>query len=172
MSDGDPPEFSRLVPLARVGSVPLRQEIAADDGERVALARRFGLVSLDRLHAAVELVRRENGLILLEGEIEAAFVQECVITLDPLPGSLTEQFTLLFGPPEAEAAAGGAAGDDTAFEPLAGDRIDIGEAVAQELSLRLPAFPRCPDAPVEIAEPAAGSTPFAALARLLPEEPG
>ena len=171
MSDGNPPEFSRLVPLARVGSVPLSQEIAADAGERVALARRFGLLSLDRLHAAVELVRRENGLILLEGEIGAAFVQECVVTLDPLPGSLAERFTLLFGPPEAEAAAGGAAGD-AAFEPLAGDRIDIGEAVAQELSLRLPAFPRVPDAPAETAAPAPGSTPFAALARLLPGERG
>ena len=40
-----------------------------------------------------------------------------------------------------EAAAGGVE-DEVAFEPLIGEAIDIGEAVAQEFSLALPRFPR------------------------------
>ena len=47
----DAPEFSRCVKLARIGSEPYRQRISANEDERVALARRFDLVSLDRLDA-------------------------------------------------------------------------------------------------------------------------
>jgi hypothetical protein len=35
---------------------------------------------------------------------------------------------------------------DPAFEPLEGEAIDIGEAIAQEFSLALPPFPRADDA--------------------------
>ena len=40
-----PPEFSRRVPLARLGPEPFRQDIAAGEAERDALARRFDLVA-------------------------------------------------------------------------------------------------------------------------------
>ena len=60
-----------------------------------------------------------------------------------------------------------------AFEPLAGDTIDIGEAVAQEFSLALPAFPRSPDATVEVEPPATDEAgPFAGLSQLLSRNGG
>jgi uncharacterized metal-binding protein YceD (DUF177 family) len=167
------PEFPRPVPLARVGAEPFRQEIRATLGERAALARRFDLVSLDRLDAVVELMRQGDRTVLLRAEFEAAFEQTCTVTLDPFSSVLVERFTLMYGPPEAEDAASGMAGDEVAFEPLSGDTIDIGEAVAQEFSLALPAFPRSPDAPVEIEPPARDEAgPFAALSRLLPRDGG
>ena len=168
------PEFSRPVALARLGAEPHRQEIAADETERRALAERFDLVALDRLAATVELVRQGHDRILLRATFDARFVQRCVVTLDPVPGTVSERFALLYGPPEAEADAGGSAADDPAFEPLTGDTIDIGEAVAQEFALCLPPFPRRPDADVETppAEPAADTGPFAALARLVDRTSG
>ena len=165
------PEFSRRVMLVRVGSEPYRQHIAAGDRERAALARRFDLVSLDRLEAQVELIRLGERTILLRADFAAEFEQRCAVTLDPVPGLLAERFALLYGPPEIEEAAGGIAGEDVAFEPLTGDGIDIGEAVAQEFSLALPPFPRSPRAGPEPAaetqppEPDPG--PFAVLTRLL-----
>ena len=144
MSAGTP-EFSRLVPLARVGRQPLRQEIAATEGECAALARRFDLVALDRLAATVELVRSGADTILLHAEFEADFVQTCVVTLDPVGGALKESFALRYGPPASEAGDTDPGGD-AAFEPLLGEAIDIGEAVAQEFSLALPPFPRSPEA--------------------------
>ena len=159
-------EFSRLVPLARVGSEALRQEIAATEEERAALARRFGLVSIDRLTSTVELVRRGRDLVLLRAAFDAAFVQDCVVTLEPGPGTASERFALLYGPPEAEEGAVGT-DEDVAFEPLTADVIDIGEAVAQEFSLALPPFPRSAEAAIEAEEPVpVEETPFAALARL------
>jgi len=158
-------EFSRLVPVARLGSEPFGQEIEAGEAERAALARRFNLVSLDRLAASVELVRERGGTILLSAEFTAVFAQECIVTLDPVPGSIAERFALRYGLPEMETAVEN--DDEPAFEPLSGDVIDIGEAVAQEFSLSLPSFPRSIDAIVEVA--AAEDTedgPFAALAPL------
>lgn len=166
------PEFSRRVPLLRIGSEPYRQQISASAAERAALARRFGLVALDRLDAAVELIRQSEELVLLRADFEAAFEQSCIVTLDPIAGALAERFALLYGPPDAEPAAPDVASEDIAFEPLAGDAIDIGEAVAQEFSLALPPFPRSPDANVAAdGEPGApapdGSGPFSGLSRLL-----
>ncbi|MGA8398513.1 MAG: DUF177 domain-containing protein, partial [Stellaceae bacterium] len=73
------PEFSRLVQLNRVGWEPYRQETIASEAERDGLARRFGLLSLDRLTAAIELVREPAGTILLTASFEAAFAQECIV---------------------------------------------------------------------------------------------
>ncbi|HLY47195.1 MAG TPA: YceD family protein [Stellaceae bacterium] len=167
MNSDATPEFSRLIPLARLGATPYRQQITASDAERAALTRRFDLVALDRLCATVELARQGDELFLLQAAFEAEFVQRCVVTLDPVGGAVAARFTLLYGPPEAEAAAEGGAADEIAFEPLAAAAIDVGEAVAQEFSLRLPAFPRRVDAAVEVAPPAPEEGAFAALSRLV-----
>jgi uncharacterized metal-binding protein YceD (DUF177 family) len=162
------PEFSRPVPLTRIGSQPFRQEIAATEAERVALAKRFALISLDRFEAAVELTHESGATILLTAEFAAEFAQECVISLEPVAGSVQASFALRYGPPEAEPKTEG--DDDPAFEPLTGDAIDIGEAVAQEFSLSLPPFPRAPDAAIENALPEPEEeSPFAAVARQKPD---
>jgi uncharacterized metal-binding protein YceD (DUF177 family) len=161
------PEFSRVVRLARLGTDPFRQELAASKAERAALAQRFDLVSLDRLTAVVELVRQGPAMILLRASFAAEFVQSCVVTLDPVEGAVSESFALRYGPPEAEEEAGaGTAEDDIAFEPLAADFIDIGEAVAQEFSLVLPAFPRDPEASLEMDQAEVDDGPFTPLSRL------
>jgi uncharacterized metal-binding protein YceD (DUF177 family) len=166
MSDATP-EFSRLVSLIRLGSEPFRQRIEATAEERQQLSERFELLALDRLVAEVEIRRQSGETILLEAEFEAKFEQCCAVTLEPVRGGITDRFSLVYGPtrdPEQEIALGG---DEPAFEPLTGDAIDIGEAVAQELSLVLPEFPRHPDATIEeftAAEAVEG--PFASLARL------
>ncbi|MGH7108948.1 MAG: YceD family protein [Stellaceae bacterium] len=159
------PEFSRRVALARLGHDPFRQRITASPEECARLARRFGLVALDRLTATVALSRRDGTAVLLEAAIEADFVQECVVSLEPVRGSLKQPFALLYGPTTAESEVA-LAGEGIDFEPLLGETIDIGEAVAQELSLTLPEFPRDPQAAIETdAAASEGEKPFAALAR-------
>jgi uncharacterized metal-binding protein YceD (DUF177 family) len=154
------PEFSRLVPLARLGAAPFKDEIAATPDECAALAARFGLLALDRLAARIVLERRPGDTILLHAAFEAAFTQECVISLEPVAGTVSDEFVLRYGPPDAETDDGA---DEPAFEPLEGEAIDVGEAVAQEFSLSLPPFPHLPDAVIEIDQTADDEGPFAAL---------
>jgi uncharacterized metal-binding protein YceD (DUF177 family) len=160
---GPAPEFSRLVPLVRIDTAPFAQEVAATPEECAALATRFGLLGLDRLAARVVLERKPGDTILLSAEWEAAFTQECVVSLEPVPGTARERFELRYGPADAE---GEDDADAPAFEPLEGDAIDVGEAVAQEFSLSLPPFPHLPDAVIEIGEEAEEEGPFAVLERL------
>jgi uncharacterized metal-binding protein YceD (DUF177 family) len=160
---GPPPEFSRLVPLARIGAAAFEQEIAATQEECAALTARFGLLGLDRLTARVVLERKPGDTILLSAEWEAAFMQECVVSLEPVLGTAHERFELRYGPPDVE---GEDDAEAPAFEPLEGDAIDVGEAVAQEFSLSLPPFPHLPDAVLEIEEMGEDEGPFAVLERL------
>lgn len=160
------PEFSRLVPLARLGFEPFRQRIEATRHEREQLSARLDLVSLDRLIAAVALRRQSREVIRFEAEFEAEFVQSCVVTLEPVPGTICGRFSLVYAPPETAPEEAMSSADEAVFEPLSEDAIDIGEAVAQELSLSLPVFPRCPEASAEIETQAlSGENPFALLDR-------
>lgn len=165
------PEFSRPVRIDTLGSAPRRIAIEADAGERAALARRFGLIALDRLAAEAEL-SADDGRIAATGSIAASVVQACVATGAPLPVTLAAKFALRFVP-EADAAAQEEleldAGDlDTIG--YAGGAIDLGEAAAETLALELDPFPRAPDA--DAALRAAGivdeadTGPFAALRAL------
>jgi hypothetical protein len=157
-----PPEFSRPVAIERIGTTWRTETITADDAERAALATRFGLVDLPALAAEVRLRRARAGrYVEIDGTLRAAVVQTCVVTLEPAPATLAEAFDLLLGPI-------GGAGDDAGGgelvvdldqpEPLDGDAVDIGELVAQQLSLALDPYPRAPDAPpLEAGEAGSGA---------------
>ncbi len=166
------PEFSRTVRIDTLGASPRRLEIEADEGERQALARRFGLVEISRLAAEVE-VSRNNDEVRARGQLQAEVAQSCVATTQRVDSSLEEPFDLLFRPrPEAvgpEEEIELSEGElDVIFH--GGAAVDIGEAVAETLSLGLDPYPRAPGA--EQALKAAGikseeeAGPFGALAAL------
>jgi uncharacterized metal-binding protein YceD (DUF177 family) len=136
-------EFARPIDTTRLPRGESVRDIAATAAERQALARRFDLVSLERLEATVRLRPLADGSIRLAARITAEATQTCVVTLDPVAARIEEEFTLRYAPAEDE--------DDVALdsevetvEPLIGDVIDIGEAVAQQLSLALDPYPHAP----------------------------
>src|SRR5437660_10655190 len=110
------PEFSRLVRLDRIGPQPFQQRIEATPKERERLSRRFDLLSLDRLTATVDICRQSGEIIRLEAAFEAEFVQSCVVTLEPVPGAISDRFSLVFGPPEEEPDALTSGRGEAAFE--------------------------------------------------------
>lgn len=137
-------EFSRPIDVTRLGAAEARYEIVAGEAERVALARRFGLLSLDRLEARVTLRRLAGGMVRMTATLSADLSQTDVVTLDPLPGHVEDEFTLLFAD---EASDAGALDPEAELvEPLEGGHVDIAEAVAQQLSLAIDPYPRAPAA--------------------------
>ncbi len=138
------PEFSRPIDVALLGAAEAHYDIAATEAERLALSKRFDLVSLDRFDAHVTLRRVAGGMIRLSASLAADLVQADVATLEPLPGHVEDDFTLLFG----AGVDDGSTIDPNAelVEPLDDGHIDIGEAVAQQLSLAIDPYPRAPAA--------------------------
>jgi len=169
MSDGasHPPEFSRPADVGRLrpGEESV-YEITAGAPERDALARRFGLLRLDRLGATVRLRRLAGGLLRLTADLSANVVQGCVVTLEPVASHVTDSFSLLYGQSQNDASEVVLNGAAELVEPLEGDVIDIGEAAAQQLSLALDPYPRAPGTELGEASGGMGDSPFAALAKL------
>jgi hypothetical protein len=153
-------EFSRTVAVGWLAEEEIHR-IEASPAERAALARRFGLRALESLGAEVRLAPLERG-VRLDAELAADLVQDCVVTLEPVPARIRERFVLVYG----DAPAG--PDEDVVVEPLENETIDIGEAVSQQLSLALDPYPRAPGAMID-PRWAGGETaeaPFAALAKL------
>lgn len=173
-------EFSRLVAADRVGGDETVKEISASAGERAALAERFGWVSMQRLTAKVRLRRLKRDLIRVSGRYEAELEQPCVVTLEPVPAHVDEEFSQLYaedgGLDEEDGAVIIAPTEEEPPEPVVAGEIDIGEAVVQQLAVALDPYPRAPGAALpevltgsdgsrdEAADERAG--PFAALAEL------
>ncbi len=168
-------EFSRRFALADLGDEEATLEIAADAGERAALARRFGLVALDTLAATVRLQRVGGGLVRVRASCFADVVQTCVVTLKRVAGRIEDSVEVVFAPP-GSAAHGevtvAPVGDDDP-EPLTEDAIDVGEVVAVHLGLALDPYPRRAGAVFsgahsEAADEDSESSPFAGLRNLAP----
>ncbi|MCB2046575.1 MAG: DUF177 domain-containing protein [Novosphingobium sp.] len=167
------PEFSRLLDLARPGT-PSRQ-LEANAQERAALARRFGLVSIERLVAGLEL-DIDGGVVSASGHLSAAFTQSCAVSGEDMPIVAEEELALRFVPqgsyaPDEEVEL---SGDDCDEIEYAGGVIDLGEAVAQSLALAIDPFATGPDAErvrkeVGLDEPER-ENPFAVLKGLKPQE--
>ena len=145
----DTPEFSRPVGAGATEHADIVRHLEADAHERSGLARRFGLESIERLEADVRLRRVRAGRVLeVSGSLSASVTQTCVVTLEPFPSEVTETFRALY---DLEPRAGTIADEidldpdsDEAIEPLVEGRVDVGELVAQHLSLALDPYPRAP----------------------------
>jgi len=135
------PEFSRPVELGRLGGREALYPIAATPVEREALARRFDLLALEQLEAEIRLERLARGIVRLTGRLQAEVVQACVVSLEPVTSRLSEEFAVLYGPGDSGEAVV-MDYESEIVEPLEGNVIDIGEAVAQQLALALDPYPR------------------------------
>jgi len=161
-----PPEFSRPIEVARLRRDEQSFEIAANKAERAALAKRFDLMALDSLTAVVRLGQIPGGLFRLTAELDADVTQACVVSLAPVQSWVEEGFTVLYGG-GGEAQEVNLDGAAETIEPIENGVIDIGEAVAQQLSLGLDPFPHAPGAAAPVpAGDAKPPSPFEALATL------
>lgn len=164
-------DFAHRLPLDRIRDGD-RIDLVADEAERLAIAERLRLVSLDRLeaHAALE---REGERVRAKGRVRAALEQNCVATGEPVAEHVDEAFELLFVPEPR----GGTPDEEIELKPeecdivfYEGGAIDLGSAVADTLALSMNPYPRTAGAEAALREAGVLSEeqagPFAALAKL------
>ncbi len=147
------PEFSRLERIDTIGEGERSIAIVAGETERAALATRFGLISVDRLEATFR-VKRDAAGVVARGAINAAVVQACSVTDEPLPQTVSEDVALRFVTEQDAAAEEEIELDLDALDtmPYDGAAIDLGEAAAETMALALDPFPRGPNAAAALRE--------------------
>ncbi len=142
-----------------------RYQFVASDAECDELAQRFGFVTVSVLSADLYIVKSARDCWDVRGRLSASVIQACGVTGDPVPETvdfpIEERYVRSAGDPaEVEVRL-----DDA--EPLQDGAIDIGEMLAQSLSLAVTSWPRAPHAPdILNADESLSDHPFAGLAAL------
>lgn len=169
---GDPLGWSHDV--AEVAQQGIAAEIAADAAACGRVAAALELLTCNGLVARYRIRPIAGGGFRLAGNLVADVVQQCIITLEPVPAHLETPFDVEYWPPGAgsdgdtseEISALGAA----EIEVLDDGRIDVGRIVFEQLAAALDPYPRKQGA--ELGEVAAGGgedsrdNPFAVLKQL------
>lgn len=177
------PEFSRILAVEGLTPDKVRKEtVEANAKECAALAKRFDLRELSNLKADLRIRRVEGGdVVRLEGKITADVVQTCVVSLQDVHAHIEGEFdTFLAEEPKHAAkkfgdeAEFGIDDDDSAPEIITNGQLDLGEMVAQYLSVELDPYPRAPGVSLAAQLAEAGievkNNPFSVLKNLQPGE--
>lgn len=140
--------------------------------ELARIAQLLGLVSMGSLEASYRIHGLAGGGWRLTGSIAAAIVQSCVVSLEPVPAQVEEEFAVEFWRDldEPEGGEDKTVLGGTDVEALEGETIPVGRIVFETLSGALDPFPRKEGAAFqwqdEKAADAQNANPFSILARL------
>jgi uncharacterized metal-binding protein YceD (DUF177 family) len=180
------PEWSHFVEAEKVGTTPLKMTIGPGPEERKRLAKRIGVAELTSLESDVVMSRDAgSNVIFVSGQIRANVVQASVVSAKPVKGEILDSFEAWFADKDQAVSFAKAKQErltkegqnDLPFldesedpEPVVNGMVDVGELVAQYLSLAINPYPRLEGehykygddekskAPKEVAD-----NPFAAL---------
>jgi len=163
-------EFTRIVDVRGINDAPLHLVASAE--ECAALATRFGIPAVHAFAAEVAL-EKEGAEVTASGRLKAEITQSCAISGEDMAVVIDEPFLLRFVPDNRPAVPNEEielAAEELDEVPYSGTQFDLGEELAQELSLAIDPYLTGPQA--EEARRQAGiigqeaSGPFAALAAL------
>ncbi len=157
------PEFSYFVSCEKIKEAAKTFEIEACEAERSALAKRFDLLQMHSLMAKAQVTRGRDDVVHLHCEWSSEIVQECVVTGKPLTTHKNCTFEQTFSAsaepyfgdekePVGEGEYSSEGFDDEVpdpLEPMIDGGFDLGECVAEQLSLEIDPFPRSADANFE-----------------------
>lgn len=192
------PEFSFPINITSISPVGRTYTLKASAAERARVATRLDLQEIKALTATLDVKTAAGGFIKVTGQVDAEVVQTCVVSLAPVPATISDVISARFITEEraakekakrAKAKARGEeeeevveVGKEDHPEVAKAGRIDLGEVAVVHLALALDPYPRAPGAAFkpeawglepEKAENTPAS-PFAALAKLkkTPKTPG
>ena len=150
-------EWSHFVNITGVNEWPLKIELSPQESERAALVKRLGILALDLCKASV-VINRDAGsqIVHVTGEFRAEIRQNCVVTMEPVVSEIHETFESWYADLDQAVSLSKARRDKQVEkgrselpvlseqedpEPIIDGKIDIGELVAQYLSLSITSYP-------------------------------
>ena len=130
--------------------------IEASEEECADLSRRLGVESIQQASADLK-VKMEGGVVHVWGRFDCTVTQNCVITMEPFENKLSEDVEGWFADKESRVSFAAAKKErevtksnteveivDEKDDPedIIEGRIDLGELVAQHISLAIPLYPQ------------------------------
>lgn len=156
--------FSETVRLNEIGE-RLTRTLEPDAAARTRIAKALDLASLDSLVGQLTVEPAMEGW-RLTGRVMAEAVQTCGVTLEPLPVSIDETFSVDLVEHEPETPEDDEIEIDMDVDTpdvIQDGKIDLGAYLVEELSLNLDPFPRKPGAEFEQPPEPTEISPFAVL---------
>lgn len=151
--------------------------VKADDEALARLTERLKVSAVERLAAEVTITRFRGGLRAV-GRVEAAVVQPCVVTAEPVTQQIDEPVDRVFLP--ASQRPHKSEPDSETFVDLEGEdppdyidgpELDLTELLVETIALAIDLYPRAPGASLEsldVAPDDVETSPFARLKELKP----
>lgn len=161
--------LSEPVRLNQIGA-GLTRRLEPDAAARARIARALDLASLDAFTAELTVAPASTGW-RLSGRLHAEAVQTCGITLEPLPVTIDDSFSVaLAEEADSESDEIVIPLDDESPDLVEEGRIDLGQYAVEQLALRLDPFPRKPGAVFVQPDEPREISPFAVLGALKPKD--
>ena len=151
-------EWSHTVDVEKISAEPKRYQFAADDRQRIDLARRLGVVSVEKAECIATIQKVSGGTYHAIGTVRADLTQSCVVSLAPVPAHIEDEFEGWYSDKDANAVSFAKARSEREVkkgqteievleesadpEAVVGGKIDIGELATQYLSLARDPYPQ------------------------------
>jgi len=143
--------FSYPVKVGHISANPVRIGLEASPEERLALAKVWNVLSVEKLTGQLQVTRWKRDGIKIKGQVKAAITQACVVTLAPVESVIDEEVEQIFVP-EGSKLARPRTNDqgEIVLDPdgpdlpdqFVGDTIDVGVVVAEFAALAIDPYPR------------------------------
>ncbi|NBX65813.1 MAG: DUF177 domain-containing protein [Proteobacteria bacterium] len=187
-------EFPHLIPAAKIGREPFKTSFEANPRQLELLAKRYAVLTVDSLTGYATLIRENDGMtISATGHFKAQVTQACVTTLEPVQDTIEEDFEAWFldesqaksfkkakklrADADIEDPFNGDEDEETMMaserdepEPVTNGQVDVGELVAQYVSLAINPYPHSEKAkamkPLDEVQEPEKPNPFAVLKEL------
>jgi len=139
----------------------LRVVLNADAKERVILAEEAGVQSVKNFTGELLFKRWHKNGVTVTGQVMADIVQQCVVTLDPVDGKVSEQIDRTFVPENSKLARPRLSSEGELLldyegkdepELFSGDTLNAWEIALEHFQLGIEPFPKKPDVALDEAE--------------------
>ncbi len=171
--------------IEKLGATPAHVITKADANTCIALAEYLDVEAVENFRSELTVRRWRRYGALVEGNVSADIVQQCVVTLEPVRTPVSETVTARFLPASMiqadEDKDAGILIDPLADDPpeaFDGREINLGALLLEHLALGIDPYPRAPGAALPesltpaATEPGKRANPFQVLAKLRDKSDG
>ncbi|MAY60719.1 MAG: metal-binding protein [Rhizobiales bacterium] len=142
--------YSYRVKVGHVAANPITVKFDADATERKEIANVWDVPAVESFTGEAAVSRWKRDGVRVKGHVKVRIVQDCVVTLEPVEQTISEDFEALFVPENSRLARREPSDGELFVDPdgadipdtFSGDSIDLGAVAAEFAALAIDPYPR------------------------------